>query len=189
MIQDESPVVIENDVIFYVFTQSKCSTLKAVSGGCEHEFDDAQISEARKYLYGIMANTLKMADDANVRALGKCRKKGRRRTKACAMIDNIMEALKALDTDIQVKPKKLNSSTDMNPEAMVSQSVVLRVNEAENNIKSNSEAIEFLMKENIELHAKIDMLIKALEEANAGAAAATAAVVEAAALLLLRLGL
>ena len=76
MNQGESPVVIENDVIFYVFNQSKCSTSRAVSRGCENEFADAQISEARQYLYGIMANTLKMADDENVRALGKRRKKG-----------------------------------------------------------------------------------------------------------------
>ena len=84
-----STVTAVNDVKFYTYSKGKSSPSWTVYDGCEKAYGVTQISDARKYLQGIMIDILNKTDDDTAIALGKERSKSGLRTKAWAMIADI----------------------------------------------------------------------------------------------------
>ena len=136
---------IKNDVLYHISHNSMRTTYKNNAKYCETKYGDLAVSAARDYLLSKVKAKFDDIDEELIKQLATERRTSsgpNGRTKAAAMINDIHTVLQALETKIQVIPANVDLS--INPESLLPESVVSRIEELERKLEIQTKEMESL---------------------------------------------
>ena len=123
---------LQNDSLFFIRENSDRAGYKALSMKCESAYDESEISAAKKYLLDNVVSQLNEIDDVLAKEVSTKRIESRSRPKAVAEISDIYNVLDVLGLGIRVTAVDSTRISLINPESLLPDSVVQRVNTQEN---------------------------------------------------------
>ena len=122
---------IVNNVVCYIYRNNKRASATTVIDGCVIQYDYTEILDARKYLVNEARETLLLIDKKVVSEADKARKGP---NKSRTMVEDIAAMLKVMGKNVIVSPTDDTKVPLINPESLLSESVVTRINELEESI-------------------------------------------------------
>ena len=130
---------IKNDVLFHIFDNRMRTTYTTNAKVCETKYGEPAIIKARDYLLSKIKAKYENIDEDLVRQLSIDRRTSsgpNGRTRAAATINDIHTVLEALETNIQIIPANVENVMTINPESLLPESVVSRLEEVEKRMKT-----------------------------------------------------
>ena len=138
---------IKNDVLYHISHNSMRTTYTNNAKYCETKYGELAVSAARDYLLSKVKAKFDNIDDDLIKQLATERRTSsgpNGRTKAAAMINDIHTVLQALETKIQVIPANVDNVMSINPEFLLPESVVSRIEELERKLEIQTKEMESL---------------------------------------------
>ena len=145
---------IKNDVLFHIFDNRMRTTYKSNATVCEIKYGEPAVINARDYLLSKLKAKFDNIDEELIKQLATDRRSSsgaNGRTKAAATICDIHTVLQALEAEIHIIPANVEQVMKINPEALVPESVVSRIEEVERKL-------EILENENTTLREELQTL-------------------------------
>ena len=174
---------IKNDVLYHLFYNRNRTTYATNAKVCETKYGEPAVIKARDYLLSKVKAKFENIDEDLIKPLETERRTSsgpNGRTKAAATINDIHSVLQVLETEIEVIPADVENVMDINPESLLSESVVARIEELERKLGIQTEAVETLKGELKMLSTQRPLSVPAAAdlETNHGEDAAPTSIVE-----------
>ena len=149
----DTTVKVVNDVIYYIHYHSSRATFERIVEGCERNFLEPVIVEAKRVFLEVVLKELSFIDKPLATEVATARRGGNK-SKAEMVITDIYKALIALGTAVEVKPDNEGNISMINPEFMCSESLVTRVRDSEVKLKEAEEKLQY---HNVQIESLLDI--------------------------------
>ena len=131
-----SAIKLKNNVLFFMRDHSKKTPYTTIRDKCAVEFSEKEICTAKTYLLDNTKEELEKIDKDEAVKLSVQRQPSQKRTKAVATIYDIHMLLDMLDETINVSAVDIDKIPMINPEKLLPESVVERLEKVEAEINA-----------------------------------------------------
>ena len=155
----DDETLLSNNVLYFLHDAEEKAAYKVIVETCESKFAEKDIKEAKQYILAKVGDKLSQYDNELYKSVSKPRQDSKNRTAITAILDDLVQILRAMDGQsdgkLRVRPENIQKIPHLKLESTVLEALVTRVEDVEARLVNAEETITVLKVENADLKDKL----------------------------------